>query len=58
MIPSSGLSKEHITRLDLDPKCVYRVFSKKCPIRLLGIRFKVRNCISEPGSLEPYKDIY
>jgi hypothetical protein len=26
-------------------------------VRLLGIRFKARNGISEPGPQEPYKDI-
>jgi nesprin-1 len=30
---------------------------KKFPVRLLGTRFKARNCIGDPGTQEPYKDI-
>jgi hypothetical protein len=28
---------------------LYRAFQKNIPLRLLGTRFKARNCISEPG---------
>jgi hypothetical protein len=33
-----------------------QVFQKDVPIRLLGTRFKVWNCICEPGPQDPYKD--
>jgi hypothetical protein len=29
---------------------------KNVPVRLLETRFKIRNCISEPGHQEPYRD--
>jgi hypothetical protein len=33
-------------------------FNKHVPVRLLGSRFEARNCISDPGSQEPYRDIF
>jgi hypothetical protein len=35
----------------------YKGRFKKIPVRLLGTRFKARNCISKPGPQEPYRDI-
>jgi hypothetical protein len=32
--------------------------SKNVTVRLLGTRFKARNCICEPGPQEPYRDIF
>jgi hypothetical protein len=31
---------------------------KNIPVRLLGTRFEARNCISEPGTQEPYRDFF
>jgi hypothetical protein len=33
-------------------------FKKIVPVKLLGTRFKARNCISEPGPQEPYRTIF
>jgi hypothetical protein len=32
--------------------------SKHVPVRILGSRFKARNCISEPSPQETYRDIF
>jgi hypothetical protein len=31
--------------------------SRHVPVRLLGTRFKAKNCISEPRPQEPYREI-
>jgi hypothetical protein len=38
-------------------RVLYRVF-ENVPVWLLGTRFKARNCISEPGPQDPYREIF
>jgi hypothetical protein len=37
---------------------ILHALSSNVPVRLLGTRFKARNCISQPGLQEPYRDIF
>jgi hypothetical protein len=45
---------KNCNNMKINPHYIQAVFHVKLP----WTRFKARNCISEPGPREPYRDIY